>query len=224
MTTASTSPAEVTGWEPDRRSIAVPRAPVSRVLVVPESVNPGWVARTDDGAQLTPVIVNGWQQGWVLPAGQQGTVTLSFPSNGPYRTGLTVGLALLPVLLLMALVPARRPARPDHPARPWRPGLLGLLGLLGAGAMIGGAAGLIVFAAAMALTYLLRTRQRVLDRVALLSAPAGLILAGALLSRYPWRSVDGYIGHSAWVQLFALIGVGMLAASLLPLPRETSRP
>ena len=38
----------------------------------------------------------------------------------------------------------------------------------------------------------------------------GLILAGAVLSRYPWRSVDGYIGHSPWVQLMALIATGLL--------------
>jgi arabinofuranan 3-O-arabinosyltransferase len=59
-----------------------------------------------------------------------------------------------------------------------------------------------------------------LDRWTLAVVPAGLILAGALLSRYPWRSVDGYIGHSAWVQLFALIALAALAASLLPVPKR----
>jgi arabinofuranan 3-O-arabinosyltransferase len=42
-----------------------------------------------------------------------------------------------------------------------------------------------------------------------------LILAGALLARYPWRSVDGYIGASAWVQLPALIAVAAVAVSAL---------
>ena len=42
------------------------------------------------------------------------------------------------------------------------------------------------------------------------------ILAGAVLSRYPWRSVDGYIGHAWGVQLLALISVGALAASVVP--------
>jgi arabinofuranan 3-O-arabinosyltransferase len=59
-----------------------------------------------------------------------------------------------------------------------------------------------------------------LDRWTLAVVPAGLILAGALLSRYPWRSVDGYIGHSAWVQLLALIALAALAASLLPVPKR----
>jgi arabinofuranan 3-O-arabinosyltransferase len=221
LTPAATSPAQVTGWNPDRRQISVPRAPVSRVLVVPESVNHGWVAHTETGARLTPVIVNGWQQGWVLPAGEQGTVTLSFPSNGLYRTGLIVGLGLLPLLALLALVPARRPARPFRPALSWRPGWLGVAGLLAAGTMIAGVGGLIVFSAGLGMGYLLQRRGR-LDRWTLAVVPAGLILAGALLSRYPWRSVDGYIGHSAWVQLFALIALAALAASLLPVPKRSA--
>ncbi|MCB0944149.1 MAG: hypothetical protein KDB49_03585, partial [Mycobacterium sp.] len=125
-------------WGPDRRQIDVARAATARVLVIPESVNPGWVAHTADGVTLTPVLVNGWQQGWVVPAGQQGTITLSFPSNTSYRTGLATGLALLPLLLLMALVPTRRPAPDLPPARPWSPRVLGAVGVLAAGAVIAG--------------------------------------------------------------------------------------
>jgi arabinofuranan 3-O-arabinosyltransferase len=223
LTTAPTAPVTVTDWRPDRRELTVPRAPESRVLVVPESVNPGWVAHSAGGARLTPVIVNGWQQGWVLPPGAQGTVTLSFPSNGLYRAGLTVGLALLPLLLAMALVPARRRLPTYFPARPWRPGALGVVGLVAAGTLIAGVGGLVVVGAALLLGWRLHDRQPTWDAVTLGVVPAGLIVAGALLSRYPWRSVDGYIGHSAWVQIFALIGVGFLAASLLPLPRSATR-
>nr|MCW1957149.1 hypothetical protein [Mycobacterium sp.] len=124
-----------------------------------------------------------------------------------------------PLLLLMTLLPARRPARPSSPTRPWRPGGWGAAGLLAAGTAIAGPGGLVVFGVSLALAHLLRHRQPTLDRFTLLVVPSGLILAGALLSRYPWRSVDGYIGQSAWVQLFALIGLGALAASLMPLPR-----
>jgi len=192
---------------------------------VPESVSPGWVAHTPDGAALTPVIVNGWQQGWVVPAGQQGTVTLSFPSNASYRAGLGFGLSLLPLLLLLALMPARRPVRADPAARPWSPGWAGVAGLLAVGAVIAGVGGLAVFGGALALGYLIRRRRRTTDRLTLIAVPAGLILAGALLSRYPWRSVDGYIGHSPWVQLPALIALGALGVSLLPLsPGGTQSP
>ena len=215
---ATSTPADVTAWGPDRRQIAMPRAPITRVLTVPESVNPGWVARTADGATLTPVIVNGWQQGWVVPAGQQGIVTLSFPSNTGYRAGLAAGLALLPILLGTALMPTRRAPRFAEPARPWNPGLLGSAALLAAGTLIAGPGGLAVFGAALAGAHLLR-RRRAPDRLLLTTAAVGLILAGALLSRYPWRSVDGYIGNSGWVQLFALMSLGALAASLPTRPR-----
>ncbi len=71
-------------------------------------MNPGWVARSEDGTALQVITVNGWQQGWVVPAGTGGTLTLTFPSNLTYRIGLFGGLALLPVLALLALLPIRR--------------------------------------------------------------------------------------------------------------------
>src|SRR5262249_1329159 len=60
-------PARTGAWGPSRREVRVPASAASRVLVIPESINPGWVARTSDGTRLTPVAVNGWQQGWVVP-------------------------------------------------------------------------------------------------------------------------------------------------------------
>ncbi len=230
LRTAPTAPVEVLAWSADRREVAVPRSPAARVLVVPESINPGWQARTPDGAALTPVTVNGWQQGWVLPPGAQGTVALSYPANTAYRISLVVGLALLPLLALLAYWPGRR--RPTTGgARPWAPRAVAVIGVLGVGVLLGGAAGVAVFGAALAVRLLLRHRRApadriTSDRITLAAAPIGLIIAGTLLSRQPWRSVDGYLGHSGWVQLPALVAVGVLAASavVLPvLPRRTKR-
>ncbi|MCX2931903.1 alpha-(1-_3)-arabinofuranosyltransferase [Mycobacterium sp. CVI_P3] len=213
ISTAPTTLADVSSWGPDRREFEIGRSPTARVLVVPESVNPGWVARLSDGVTLTPVVVNGWQQGWVVPAGEQGTITVSFPSNRAYRIGLAGGLSLLPLLLLLALVPPRRPPRRRDPARPWTLPVLAGAGVLAAGGLIAGVGGLVVFGAAIVLGYLLRRRTGLRDRVTLAASACGLIAAGALLSRYPWRSVDGYIGHSPWVQGLALVALGALAAS-----------
>ena len=91
--------------------------------------------------------------------------------------------------------------------------------MLAAGVLIGGLAGAVVFGTALAVGYQLRHRPRLRDRITLTTAPGGLILAGALLARYPWRSVDGYIGFSPWVQLPALVAVGALAASAIT-PRQ----
>jgi len=220
---AATTPAPVTVWGSDRRQLEVPPSPIGRVIVVPESINRGWVATTRNGLRLTPVAVNGWQQGWLLPAGTSGTVTLSFPSNALYRGGIVGGLALLPVLLLLALLPSRR-ADPGPPAQPWTPGAWATVGAIGAGALISGGAGAVVFALAIAVLYVLRERPGCKNGVTAGVVSSGLILAGAVLSRYPWRSEDGYVGHSSGVQLLALLSLAMLAASACavdPSPKRT---
>ena len=212
---AATSPVQPATWSSNRRELDVPASQASRVLVVPESINPGWTARTADGARLTPVTVNGWQQGWVVPAGTSGTITLSFESNGVYRAGIVGGLALLPVLLLLALVPARRSPRAAEPARPWQPrGVVTGAAILAVGGVIAGVAGVVVMGAALGVRHLLRNRTRLRDAVTVGAGAGGLILAGAVLSQHPWRSVDGYAGHSATVQLLALISIAALAASV----------
>ncbi|HZQ30773.1 MAG TPA: hypothetical protein VFB19_03455, partial [Mycobacterium sp.] len=216
LTTATKTAAPVGVWGPARREVRADPAPTERVLVVPESVNPGWVARTSDGKRLTPVVVNGWQQGWIVPAGTGGTITLTFPSNTLYRAGLGWGLALLPLLALLALVRGRR--TDDDPARPWRPGTGGAaVAALGAGWLIAGVVGILVFGANLVARYAFR--ESVADRITLGTAATGFILAGAALSRHPWRSVSGYDGHSWGVQLLALIAVGALVASIVPITR-----
>ncbi|GFG73971.1 alpha-(1-_3)-arabinofuranosyltransferase [Mycobacterium botniense] len=205
-------PAATGVWGPARRQVHMQAAPASRVLVVPESINPGWVGRAGDGTRLTPVAVNGWQQGWVVPAGKSGTITLTYAPNPLYRVGLAAGLLLLPLLALLAWWPARR--TPDQPAAlPWATGPWAAAALLAAGAVIAGAAGIAVFGAALGVRYALRGRQRLRDAITVGLSAGGLILAGAALSRHPWRSVDGYAGHSAAVQLLALVSLAAVAAS-----------
>ena len=213
LPSATTVSASTGAWGPSRREVRAAASAGSRVLVVPESINPGWVARTASGARLTPVAVNGWQQGWVVPAGDPGTITLTFASNSLYRSGLAVGLALLPLLALLAWW--RRSRRgPDEPAaRPWAPGSWAAAALLAVGTVIAGAGGAVVVAAAFGLRYALRRREQLRDGLTVALSAGGLILAGALLSRHPWRSVDGYAGHSAIVQLLAMISLAAVAAA-----------
>jgi arabinofuranan 3-O-arabinosyltransferase len=212
-TATSVTPAATGAWGPARREVHIAAATTSRVLVVPESINPGWVAHTITGGRLTPVAVNGWQQGWVVPAGTSGTITLTFAPNALYRAGLAGGLALLPLLALLTWWPLRRRRPNDPPARPWAPGPFAAIAVLTAGAVIAGMVGVLVFGAALGLQWALRDRPRRRDVAAVGLTAGGLILAGAALSRHPWRSVDGYAGHSAGVQLLALISLAVLAAS-----------
>ncbi|EFG76786.1 hypothetical protein HMPREF0591_3309, partial [Mycobacterium parascrofulaceum ATCC BAA-614] len=88
------------------------------------------------------------------------------------------------------------------------------------GAVIAGAAGVVVTAAALGARYRLRDRR--VGGAAMALSAGGLILAGAMLSRHPWRSVDGYAGHSASVQLLALISVAALAASAVTMRERVS--
>ncbi|CAJ1493163.1 alpha-(1-_3)-arabinofuranosyltransferase [[Mycobacterium] kokjensenii] len=212
----ATNPAVLGAWGPARREVSVPASTHARVLVVPESINGGWSARSPDGGVLVPVAINGWQQGFVLPAGLEGTVTLTFGPNRAYRAGLAGGLALLPLLAALAWWPSRRPYCPGPPAQPWRPGRrTGIGAALTVGFLISGIVGTAVFGAVLALLSGLRNFPRAFDAARLGLSAGGLILAGAALCRHPWRSVEGYAGHSAGVQLAALVSVAALVATAL---------
>jgi arabinofuranan 3-O-arabinosyltransferase len=215
LPTAAPVRAHTGAWGPSRREVQAPASLTSRVLVIPESVNPGWVARTSTGARLTPVAVNGWQQGWIVPAGDSGTITLTFASNSLYRAGLAVGLALLPLLATLALWRRRRERTDEAAAQPWPSGRWAAVAVLAAGAVIAGVVGAVVVGGALGLRWALRHRQRWRDGMTVALSAGGLVLAGAALSRHPWRSVGGYAGHSANVQLLALISLTVLAASVV---------
>ncbi|GIG88553.1 alpha-(1-_3)-arabinofuranosyltransferase domain-containing protein [Plantactinospora endophytica] len=105
--TASSTAVEIRSWSPAERRLLLTTHGVDRVLAMRENANPGWRASIG-GRQLTPVTLDGWQQGFVVPAGVDGTVLVRFASAGAYRTGLLVGAGLLAVLALVAVLPGRR--------------------------------------------------------------------------------------------------------------------
>ncbi|EGD53257.1 alpha-(1-_3)-arabinofuranosyltransferase [Gordonia neofelifaecis] len=105
-TAAAVTRPTVDRWDQTDRLVHVDAGGVDRVLFVPESTNPGWHARVD-GRELAPIVVNGWQQGWIVPAGTAGTVALTFDLDTPYRWAIGVGLALVVVLFAVAFWPRR---------------------------------------------------------------------------------------------------------------------
>ncbi|MGO9856278.1 MAG: alpha-(1-_3)-arabinofuranosyltransferase family protein [Acidimicrobiales bacterium] len=102
-------------WTADSRTIAVGRGPTT-FLVVAQNYNPAWVA-TMNGRTLKAVELNGWEQGFVVPAGRAGAVTLSVPADGAYRLLLVLAALLLLGLLVLAIVPLRKRYLPAARAR-----------------------------------------------------------------------------------------------------------
>ncbi|RHW25124.1 DUF3367 domain-containing protein [Nocardioides immobilis] len=213
---------EITEWGGTERT-AVVAAGGESLLSLPENYNEGWVAEVD-GEELTPVRVDGWQQGWVLPAGEEATVELRYRPQTTYDVVLPLGLVVSGSLLVGALVIGlvggyrrlrRSSPRPPEPEQvPWPaaepPGRI-LCGVAaGAGLLFLGPAAL----AGLVVGALCSTR-RVLAQVAVgggvLVALSGLLDA---LGRPEALETPA--------DLVAAVGVGLLVGLVLGLPRRES--
>lgn len=205
----------VTRWDPEHRVVELGAGDQS-YLVVHENASRGWRAVLA-GRVLQPARVDGWQQAWVVPAGQGGQVVLTFTPGKTFHLALVIGAVLVLLLLALALWPAR--AREPQPAkdlglpRPVRAVLvLGVLVLVGG--PVGAAIGLIVLAS----TVLVRHRggpNLVNALSALLAAP--LVTAGLLTALAPWDSARQPAAFGGPVQvlvLVALAAAGVLVSGL----------
>ena len=104
----------VGSWGAENRTLQVGPGPES-YLEVHQAANPGWTA-TLNGHRLAAVTLDGWQQGFVLPAGGGGTARLTFTPATGYHRALVI--AAVAVLALLALATIRRlPGRPRRPRR-----------------------------------------------------------------------------------------------------------
>ena len=195
---AATDPVQTETWSADHREVDVPASQAARILVVPESINPGWTARTGDGTQLTPVTVNGWQQGWVVPRAPRAPSRLyvrlqrRLSRRDRRRAGAAADSGAAG-----AGAARRRPPQADprghgslvrwrRRSRCWRSAPSSRVSQASWSS-----------AGRWASRYLLRNRPGCCDAITVGTSAGGLILAGAVLSQNPWRSVDGYVGHSA---------------------------
>ena len=105
--------AKIVSWTSSLRKLRVAAATRS-YLVVNENFNLGWRAVVD-GRPLSPVRLDGWKQAWVLPAGTNGVVTLTYQPESLYRDAVAGGLAALILVLLVAVVRFRRRRPPATP-------------------------------------------------------------------------------------------------------------
>ncbi|PWU62391.1 DUF3367 domain-containing protein, partial [Micromonospora globispora] len=127
------TPVRVDGWSATERRLHLDAYPNQRVLAMRENANAGWVA-TAAGRTLTPFVVDGWQQGWLVPAGLAGEVVLRFAPDNGYVLALSAGVLLLAGVAVVATLPSRRtPGRVPVVARARR-GRRVLVGLFGGAA------------------------------------------------------------------------------------------
>ncbi|HWJ11629.1 MAG TPA: hypothetical protein VNS46_19775, partial [Nocardioides sp.] len=113
---------EVGTWGSARRTARVAAGPAA-VLHLPENFNDGWVAEAG-GRRLEAIRVDGWQQGWLLPAGGAVDVELRYAPERTYDVALPAGLAvsggvLLAGVVALFLVLWRRRGTPAPAPLPW---------------------------------------------------------------------------------------------------------
>jgi arabinofuranan 3-O-arabinosyltransferase len=101
--------ATVVSWTSSKRVLSV-TAPTRSYLEVNENFNLGWRAKLD-GTTLQPVQLDGWKQAWVLPAGAQGQVTLSYAPARTYRDSIIAGAIIVALCFLLSLALPRRRRR-----------------------------------------------------------------------------------------------------------------
>ncbi|MFJ2760487.1 alpha-(1-_3)-arabinofuranosyltransferase domain-containing protein [Streptomyces prasinus] len=197
---------EVKDWLGDQRELAVGSGAAS-YLTTYENYNKGWTA-TLNGEELTPVRLDGWQQGWRIPAGESGTVKLSYGPATTYDAALIgggVGVALLIGLALWR----RKAENPDAPQpAPAAPGpWLGAVALTLVGVVVAGWWALLVPALA-----LLAWRRAALLAPLALAALAGAGIIAVFGAGEPAGAGEGAFGHLA--QLLALIALFAALVSL----------
>ncbi|NOL38630.1 DUF3367 domain-containing protein [Kribbella sandramycini] len=111
-------------WRPNPAGLTleVPGSKEQSVLTVAQNYSAGWEAYDGRGRKLTPIRVAGWQQGWVLPAGEEQLVSARFMPDRSYRAGLLVGALGLVLVTGMAVFYRRRTRRSGHQlqAAQWR--------------------------------------------------------------------------------------------------------
>lgn len=115
---APTTPAAVTIIDHDDTNYAllVPGSPQDRWLVLGQSHNEGWAASSDGRSLGEPVLIDGFANGWLLPAGDDVRVDLEWEPQRLVGRSIWLSAAMIVVALFLAFR-GRRGERSDEPQR-----------------------------------------------------------------------------------------------------------
>lgn len=182
------------------------------------NANPGWTA-VSGGDQALPLTLDGWRQGFELPAGAT-TLRTSYAPQTAYQTGLVVGGLLLSGCLALYVVWRRRDRSGDAPIlRAARaPGAAVVVVVLVSSGLLGSWWGLAVASAALVvLLPVARRRPEAAQAVGL----APLVVVGVWNSFHPWGGTGTWGGDYAFTHLVLLVPIALLASTVVePTPRQ----
>jgi len=219
---------EVVAESETRRVVRV-GAGEAAILSLPQSFNVGWAA-TVDGRTLTPLQVDGWSQGWLVPEDVAGDVVLTYEPQRAYVVLLIAGLVVMGLVVLAGagigvvtrLRPARAPDGVGDGVRPLASGrhrrrrvtslTVGSIGLVTVGLLAGGPVVAIGAVAGFGLASRPRWAQTATAAV-LLGAVVALVIQVQREQQFPWDGIDLATGF----------GLALGLASCVHLRRSTPR-
>lgn len=108
-TVGATRILRVLSWQADSRELRIGPGSASYVEVH-QNFNAGWKASLN-GRPLRAATLDGWQQAFIVPAGQGGTIRLTYSPDATYHAGLLASAVALLILLGVAVAPLRRRRR-----------------------------------------------------------------------------------------------------------------
>ena len=176
-----------------------------RVVVMADNANPGWQA-TLGGSPLEPQVVDGRRQGFVVPAGASGPLTIEFAPDRWFRWGLAAGALLAAAVTVLALWPDHGRRRRRGEALGAHRGGLVLVAVVVWCGVVAGPVGLAVGAAVAAASVLLRIPP-VVRAASVVALGLGAATAQAWVA-------PGFVGSSALEGVVRLLVVAAFAVAL----------
>ncbi len=186
----------------------------TRYVLEEHNANPGWQG-TSEGEPVEAITLNGWQQGWVVPAGASSDVRTTFGPATTYRVFLGIGAATFLGLVLACLVMRRRDDRPaDPPARGPLSGGVSVVTALGAVVVLGLVGGT-WFAASAAVGAVAAWALRRRGVAPGWPAALAVLVPVAAYAAFPRGSTASWVATWTWPQLAGAFSLGCVICAVL---------